>query len=169
MRVPDEGKCDRRTQLLIEDRVGYQLCSHCINCTLNNYDTIYTDGAFYCFWRNRWKRGDDVIEDHCRGYISKSCMNCRWRYKCPHGNSDNPEQWCNKYVNMGIHHVGKYYYGRRRAVNKNANKAIAELEEKYINAKRADYQRKRADEDREYQQDKERNAELGSIPLPYPD
>ena len=169
MRIPDEGKCDKSTQLLVEDRVGYRLCSQCINCTLNKYDTIYTDGAFYCFYYERWKKGDDVIEYMCRGYTGKACYNCKKRFTCQSSNPDSKEQWCNKYKNMGITYDGIYYYGRRRSVNKRANKQIVKLEEKYINAKRADYQRKRAEEDREYQQDKERNAELGSISLPYSD
>lgn len=169
MRIPDEGKCDTSRQLLVEDRVGYRLCSQCINCTLNKYDTIYTDGAFYCFYLERWKKGDDVIEYKCRGYTGKSCYNCMRRFRCRNSNPDSREQWCNSYTNIGIWNKGKYYYGRRRPINRNANKEIIRLEEKYINGKRTYYQRQRADEDREYQQDKERNAELGSLPLSYSD
>lgn len=169
MRVPDEGKCDTSKQLLVEDRVGYRLCSQCINCTLNNYDAIYTDGAFYCFFFDEWKKGDDVIEYRCRGYVAKSCFNCKKRYKCRNSEPDSKERWCNSYENMGIKRKGEYYFGRRRPVNKKANREIIKLEEKYIDAKRADYQRQRADEDREYQQDKERDAELGGLPLPYTD
>ena len=62
MRVPDESKCNKKKEFLIEDRAGYTLCPQCVSCTLNNYTTIYSDGAFYCFFLKKWKRGDDIIE-----------------------------------------------------------------------------------------------------------
>lgn len=164
MRVPDESKCNKKKEYLIEDRAGYTLCPQCVSCTLNNYTTIYSDGAFYCFFLKKWKRGDDIIEKGCKGYSSKTCKNCRRRDKCEN-KQDYDECWCNRYVNEHIGSVGNYYYGRRRPLNKNANPRIVEMEARYINGKRADYQRKRAEEDREYQQDKERNVELGYLQI----
>jgi hypothetical protein len=167
VRIPDEGQ-RHSEEVYIEDRAGYLFCPHCINCTLNKYDTIYSDGGWYCLAGKEWRRGDDCIEFDCAGYKPKTCETCK-HYKSCKLKRDYEGCWCNKYALKGLTYPENFYYGRRKKISKRATEYVIELEERYISGKRANYQRKRAEENREYQQEQARNEQLGHIQIPDPD
>lgn len=160
MRIPDES-LRRESERKIEDIAGYRYCPHCINCTLHSQMQIYSDGFFYCRYFKKWRKGDDLIEFKCKGYIGKSCSTCRDK-KCKQ-RSKEKFVFCNKYINLKVQSNGYYYVGRRRKLRANSDRRIVELEERYIDVIRANYKRERIAEDREHQQVQTTDAGMGNL------
>lgn len=160
MRIPDES-LRKKSEKKFEDVVGFRYCPHCIYCTLHSQTQIYNDGFFYCRYFKKWKQGDDLLEFKCEGYTGKSCASCRKR-NCPN-RSDNPFVFCDNYINVIVQNNGYYYVGRRGNIRKNADSTIVELEEKFINGNRANYQRERIEEDREFKQVETTDAGMGDL------
>lgn len=165
MRIPDEGKYEEG-QTRIEDRRGFVFCPHCNKCTLTHENQIFTDGAFYCLFRKKWKRGDDLLEFQCDGYEQKSCRICQ-RRKCQ---NRGKATFCNRFRIVGLKHHGMYYMGRKHAMLDEDPMAM-KAEEVYIEHKRKelDDQRNGVDEAREHKQEQEGNAKVGTVSVSYSD
>ena len=131
MKIPDETYY-KQGQKKIEDTRGWMLCTHCTHCALTHTNQIYTDGFFYCFYRNEWKEGDDLLEFMCDGYKQKRCCNCwnkrrcnDWRYNV---------SFCNKYQCRGKDIALRSISGRRRPLRTDRVAAL-EAEQMYLDIK----------------------------------
>lgn len=160
MRIPDESLRTEKEKRF-EDIVGYHYCPHCVNCTLHSQTQIYNDGFFYCRYLKKWKQGDDLLEFKCKGYEGKSCSSCR-KKECS-DRSRNPLVFCDNYINVMVKKNGYYYIGRREKIKEKTDRKIVELEERYINVIRANYQRERSEEDRKYKQVETTDAGMGDL------
>lgn len=165
MRIPDEGKY-KKGQTKLEDTEGYVFCPHCNKCTITHENQIYTDGAFYCLFRKKWKRGDDLVEFKCEGYEEKSCRMCHVR-NCK---NRGVASFCNRFRIVGLKHHGMYYMGRKHVMLDGDPMAI-KAEEVYIGHKQKEYddQRNGVEEAREHKQDEKGNGKLGTVSVSYSD
>lgn len=148
MKIPDEGLL-KKGQKRIEDIPGYVFCPHCNRCVMNNQNDIYRDGLFYCMYEKSWRKGDELVEFMCRGYIPKSCKTCRWTGCKNRGKG----LYCKEYSRMDLSPARKdmMMIGRRskRAVSASAVKS----EELYVKYKTEQYRRFCELHKEEYEQD----------------
>lgn len=139
MRIPDEGKY-KEGSIRIEEVDGYQSCIHCVNCGLTHLGQIFTDGTFFCFHYESWRRGDDVYEFQCPGYKQKSCNTCwiKTKYKCSRQEdiADPSSNFCNRFVYKCYPSLRYKFAGRIRKLSANANKTVISLEAEYADRKR---------------------------------
>lgn len=132
MKIPDETYY-KEGQKKIEDTRGWMLCTHCTKCALVHVNQILSDGFFFCFHRQEWKEGDDLLEFMCDGYVQKRCFNCWNKYKCkPKLKSIS---YCNRYRSMAIDDAFRSISGRRQPLRTDRVAAI-EAEQMYIDIKK---------------------------------
>ena len=121
----------------LEDTPGMRCCLHCINCVLKRQSTIYTDGRWYCFHRKEWKRGDDLFEYCCPGFVQKECANCGNRNVCGWyymNVKTGKHRWCKRgYVNRGLKTPSRYAVGRRLPY-RGSDPYVMQLEARYKEA-----------------------------------
>lgn len=148
MKVPDESLYDDFSSITkIEDIKGYRYCPHCDKCVITTQTQLHTDGAFYCFYRRKWKRANDLIEKDCQGFRIKSCYTCKNKRRCV--NKDVSISFCNRYIKYDIAYKNAYMMGRTR-ITKDPDIYTIRTEEKYN-----EYKRK--------QRDRELEREIRSI------
>lgn len=139
MRIPDEGKY-KEGSIRIEEVDGYQSCIHCVNCGLTHLNQIFTDGTFFCFHFEIWKRGDDIYEFKCPGFRQKNCNDCwiKSKFKCSRSEEiSNPsEQFCNKFVYKRYPSLRYMFAGRIRRLPPSTNGTAVWLEAEYAERKR---------------------------------
>ena len=165
MRIPDE-KYYSDGQNKKEDTKGFQFCPHCDKCMITDQNQIFKDGMFFCLHLKKWKRGDDMLEYMCEGYVVKECDTCSAILCKDRGTV----LYCNKYKNKDVRHHGAYFFGRRN-VMKNTDPFAIRVEEMYIEHKRRqiDNQRDGSDEAGEREQVQEGNEVLGNLSVSYAD
>ena len=127
MKIPDETHY-RPGERHIEDIKGYVLCTQCDKCPLNSETTIRPEGAWRCFYFDKWKKGDDLVEYKCPGYQIKSCHTCDRKDYCKDAGTI---LYCRSYNHVGMHYKIREYYGRRQAIQTD-DPVVLQREHNYI-------------------------------------
>lgn len=115
---------------------GLRCCLHCINCTLKTQNTLYSFGRWWCFYFKKWRRGNDLFEFLCKGFVMRDCVSCRKKHYCnPHyieqefGVKMNEFTFCKEYENRGVANPNIYILGRHKMPrNKNSKEYKMEIE-----------------------------------------
>lgn len=100
----------------VEDIPGYALCQYCRHCAMNHLGQIEDDGAWYCFFFQKWYRGDEILTYRCRGFRRKDCTFCKTMF-CKDRNPKGVDRnygWCNNYCDKLYSTPVLYYVGRPR-------------------------------------------------------
>lgn len=135
MRIPDETKY-KENEKRLEDTPGWVMCTQCDKCTITRLNQIYSDGAFFCFFRKAWKRGDDLLEFKCRGFRMKHCSSCKMFYKCKERRDGI--SYCNRYRSRSIYHPRRFYYGSIFPIRTDDPVVVAR-EENYLRKKQEEF------------------------------